>query len=58
MARSIMVSPVQEELRRLHEEKRRVEADRYGCGDLKCQHLIALAREISAVEGALADTRV
>ena len=49
---------VQEKLRRLRDEKRRVEADRFGRGDLKCQRLIALAREIAAIEGALVDARV
>lgn len=53
-----MVSPMQENLRRLRDEKRRVEADRFGCGDLKCQRLIALACEIAAIEGAEADARV
>ena len=50
LQRSVRVSPVQEELRRLRDEKRMVEADRYGRGDLKCQRLIALAREIAAIQ--------
>ena len=49
---------VQEALRRLRDEKRRVEADRYALGDLKCQRLIALAQEIAAIEGAVLDARV
>ena len=49
---------VQEELRRLRDEKRKVEADRYGLGDLKCQRLIALAREIAAIQGDADNTRI
>ena len=58
MAIFVNAGSVQERLRRLRDEKRRVEADRYGRGDLKCQRLIALAREIAAIEGALLDARV
>ena len=49
---------VQEELRRLRDEKRKVEADRYGCGDLKCQRLIALAREIAAIQSDVGSVRI
>lgn len=58
LTRSVNVSPVQEELRRLLDERRKLEADRNCLGDLKCQRLIALAREIASVEAAAGDARI